>query len=102
MLTSHFENFSQCGCEVFDSQAMFESDDPENKKWITRLGKLFDGVAVNNTDANDMRIDQLKNTFKSTANLVLTIESSDVDLGLIGNQTIEKAENILAETNKQG
>jgi hypothetical protein len=88
--------FDVIGYKEFE--AMFESDDPENKKWITRLGKLFDGVAVNNTDANDMRIDQLKNTFKSTANLVLTIESSDVDLGLIGSQTIDKAKNVLAET----
>lgn len=92
--------FDVIGYKEFE--VMFESEDPVQQKWVARLGKLFDGVAVNNKDINDMRIEQLRNTFKSIANLLLTIDKSEVDLGLIGTQTITKANAILSEVRRIG
>ncbi|TCN98116.1 hypothetical protein [Vibrio crassostreae] len=84
--------FDVIGYKEFE--AMFESEEPDQQKWVKRLGKLFDGVAVNNVDANDMRIDQLRKTYKSIANLIITIEESEVDLGLLGTETIDMAKSI--------
>lgn len=80
-----------------DFEAMFESEDPEHKKWIRRLGKLFDGVAVNNANANDMRIEQLRETYKSIANLIITIQESEVDLGLLETEIIYKAKSVCSQ-----
>ncbi|MCF5869165.1 hypothetical protein Q7I15_05165 [Aeromonas veronii] len=74
-----------------DFETMFESEEPEKQKWVARLGRLFDGVAVNNVDANDMRIEQLRKTYEAIANLLITIEQSEVDLGLLGTETIKAA-----------
>ncbi|EGQ7914766.1 TPA: hypothetical protein ACN32D_004238 [Vibrio parahaemolyticus] len=87
--------FDVIGYKEFE--AMFESEEPEHQKWVKRLGKLFDGVAVNNVDANDMRIEQLQKTYKSIANLIITIQESEVDLGLLGTETIGKAKSVCSE-----
>ncbi|USP15641.1 hypothetical protein [Vibrio gazogenes] len=87
--------FDVIGYKEFET--IFESEDPEKQKWITRLYKLFDSVVVNNTDANDMRIEQLRNTYKSIANLLITIEKSEVDLGLLGTETIRKAKSLCSK-----
>lgn len=92
---SKSRTFDVIGYKEFE--AMFESEEPEYQKWVTRLGKLFDGVAINNVDANDMRIEQLRKTYKSIANLIITIEGSEVDLGLLGAQTIAKAKSVCSE-----
>lgn len=94
---SKSRTFDIIGFKEFE--AMFENNTPEHKKWIARLGKLFNGVAVNNTEANDMRIEQLRNMYKSIANLVLTIDKSEVDLGLIGTETINKAKEVHTKAN---
>lgn len=88
-------SFDVIGYKEFE--AMFEGENTEHQKWVERLSKLLDGVAVNNVDANDMRIEQLRNTYKSIANLLLTINSSEVDLGLLGTETINRARSIYSE-----
>ncbi|MCZ0743313.1 hypothetical protein OWD07_22830 [Vibrio diabolicus] len=81
--------FDVIGYKEFEM--MFESDDVENQKWVSRLGKLFDGVVIKDANANDMRIKQLENTYKSIAKLILTIKNSEIETGLLSEATISSA-----------
>ena len=81
--------FDVIGYKEFEM--MFESDDVENQKWVSRLGKLFDGVVIKDANANDMRIKQLENTYKSIAKLILTIKNSEIETGLLSEATIRSA-----------
>ncbi|MBE4267564.1 hypothetical protein HJ071_23630 [Vibrio parahaemolyticus] len=81
--------FDVIGYKEFEM--MFESDDVENQKWVSRLGKLFDGVVIKDANANDMRIKQLENTYKSIAKLILTIKNSEIETGLLSEKTISSS-----------
>lgn len=81
-----------------DFESMYHSDDDEMSRWISRLERTFSGVDINNDDGQDMRIGQLKATFHSVSQLILSIHESKLDSELIGEKTILEAKNNTGNT----
>lgn len=64
-------------------ERLYSSGDPEDKKWIDRIDKLFKNLDISLDDRFDARIQQFKNIYQATIEVVeayTKIGSSNIDL----------------------
>lgn len=78
-------------------EEMFESGDPEDQKWISRIERIFKGVNLDTEIDTDMRIGQLRELYIAIAELILTIKNSGTSPDLVSSETIKKSEEIIQQ-----
>ncbi|AFP30985.1 hypothetical protein [Marinobacter sp. BSs20148] len=87
---SEARDFDVIGFKEFES--MLESDDPEVSKWISRIENTFKNLDIDKVDGQDVRVEQIRSTFKAVAKLIVEINNSGLEVSPFGNQTIAAAE----------
>lgn len=87
---SEARDFDVIGFKEFES--MLESDDSEVSKWISRIENTFENLDIDKLDGQDVRVEQVRSTFKAVAKLIVEINNSGLEVSPFGNQTIAAAE----------
>lgn len=87
---SDARDFDVIGFKEFES--MLESNDPEISKWISRIENTFKDLDIDKLDGQDVRVEQIRSTFKAVAKLIVEINNSGLEVSPFGNQTIAAAE----------
>lgn len=72
--------FEIIGYKEFEQ--IFFSEDPENKKWIERINRLFKNLDVSIEDRFDSRTQQFKNIYSASYKLIVAcskVKTSNID-----------------------
>jgi hypothetical protein len=80
-----------------DFEALKVSEDIENKRWLTRLNNIFDGIDVSIEDTFDARLQQLRNTMVATAKLVLALTDIQPHHHILLENTLNLAKEIISK-----
>lgn len=73
-------------------EAMLKSDDDELSLWISRIENTFKDLDVALEDGQDVRVNQIRATFKAIAKLIIAINSSELKGSPYSQATIDAAE----------
>ncbi len=79
----------------YEFEELVENESDEKKKWIHRLKRIIENLDVSKPDPYDARIDQLKNIFISTAQIIKALKEVKVGQNSIHAGTYKKARSIL-------
>ncbi|MCK5770298.1 hypothetical protein [Algiphilus sp.] len=73
-------------------ELMLESEDAEASKWVSRIENTFKDLDIDKMDGQDVRVEQVKATFKAVSKLIIEIDNSGLEVSPFGKQTIAAAE----------
>ena len=68
-----------------------------NRRWLTRLNNVFDGIDVSVEDRFDARLQQLRNTMVATAKLVLALADIQPRHHILLEGTLKRAKEIIVK-----
>lgn len=87
---SDVRDYDVLGYKEFES--MLKSDNDELSIWISRIENTFKDLDVSIEDGQDVRVNQIKATFKAVAKLIMAINSSVLKGCPYSQTTIDAAE----------
>ncbi len=69
-----------------------------DKRWIGRVTAVFDNVDVSGADTYDVRLEQLRNTLRATANLLISLTNADNQQKILQEKSLELANQIVGQS----
>lgn len=89
--------FGVLGFKEFE--ALLHSEDPETKRWISRLKMVFDSLDISGADRFDARVQMLERTFLATIDLIIALTEIDKGRTQFAEKTLSEAKKLKSETN---
>lgn len=73
-----------------DFEALLLSNDEVDKRWITRLGRILDGLDISGADRFDARVEMLEETLIATIEMLEALAKIDPKRGAVSMLTLEE------------
>lgn len=73
-----------------DFEALLLSNDEGDKRWITRLGRILDGLDITGADRFDARVQMIEETFLATIEMLEALAKIDPKRGSVSMLTLEE------------
>jgi len=80
-----------------DFEQLLYCEQPETKRWINRLVRVFDGIDISGADKFDARVQMLEHTFIATADLVFALADIDKDRAAFAADTLREAKRVKSD-----